>query len=362
MYKLAKKHIIISPSKKPDLSALKAILPILLVFVAAILLFMFLRFPEKQITEEGELKKFSSSQELEEFIKENTEAGNFIGYSTRAVDSFAEPAMIQESGMAKSAEGASDYSTTNIQVEGVDEADIVKNDGKYIYTITGNKISIVEAYPPENMKVLSEINLTPNPREMFINQDKLVVFSSGYDYLPYVYDCVGGTECGGYSRYSNYIHIYDISDREAPELENEYEVEGDYVNSRMIGDYVYSISNKYVYTDNIQPPIYRINGIEEKVLAEEVYYWDYSDNNYVFTTITSINLNNGKHNSEVYLTGYSASIYVSQNNIYLTRNKYIKSEDKFNQQIEEVYYKVLPKTEIKKYRTLLTLNCPSVLK
>ena len=35
-----------------------------------------------------------------------------------------------------SAPSASDYSTTNIQVDGVDEADIVKNDGKYIYTVS----------------------------------------------------------------------------------------------------------------------------------------------------------------------------------------------------------------------------------
>jgi len=44
--------------------------------------------------------------------------------------------------------GASDFSTTNIQVAGVDEADFVKNDGKYIYIESGETLTIVDAFPP----------------------------------------------------------------------------------------------------------------------------------------------------------------------------------------------------------------------
>ncbi len=42
--------------------------------------------------------------------------------------------------------GASEYSQTNIQVEGVDEADFVKNDNKYIYLIQDNKLIIIDAF------------------------------------------------------------------------------------------------------------------------------------------------------------------------------------------------------------------------
>ncbi|UCC28619.1 MAG: beta-propeller domain-containing protein, partial [Candidatus Bathyarchaeota archaeon] len=45
--------------------------------------------------------------------------------------------------------GLDDFSTTNIQVAGVDEADIVKTDGEYLYVLTGGSLLIIKAYPPE---------------------------------------------------------------------------------------------------------------------------------------------------------------------------------------------------------------------
>jgi len=52
-----------------------------------------------------------------------------------------------------------DYSLTNVQVEGVDEADIVKTDGTYIYIISNQSIVILKAYPPEEAKSSPESNL-----------------------------------------------------------------------------------------------------------------------------------------------------------------------------------------------------------
>ena len=69
-----------------------------------------------------------------------------------------------ESSTAGSAE---EYSSTNIQVEGVDEADIVKNDGKYIYIASNNKVVIVDAYPAEEMNVISEIKFDKGVSEIF---------------------------------------------------------------------------------------------------------------------------------------------------------------------------------------------------
>jgi len=368
MYKLAKKHIIISPSKKPNLTALKAILPILLLIVAVLFLILLIpQFGKEPGTgvDEG-LKQFTSMTELKEFIQENAESGEYFGYNgirmvegTVSMDS-AKSEAAPQAASNEEAGGASDYSTTNIQVEGVDEADIVKNDGKYIYAVTGSKITIVNAYPAENMKIASEINLTNNVGEIFINDDKLIVFSSGY----ISYEKSGTIEryAPEYEKYASLVYVYDVSDRENPELEDEYEIEGSYVNSRMIGDYVYVISNKYINTNNPEPPVYRINGIEETVAVEDVYYWDYPDTGYVFTSILSINVEEGDYNSEVYLTGYSGAIYVSQDNIYLTRNKYIRYEDKFKRQVEEVYYKVLPESEIDKIKDIMASDVSNRIK
>ena len=66
----------------------------------------------------------------------------------------AAPTMVK----AQAAGGADDYSETNVQVKGVDEADFVKNDGQYIYMIADNKLLIIDAYDAENAEIISEID------------------------------------------------------------------------------------------------------------------------------------------------------------------------------------------------------------
>ena len=77
---------------------------------------------------------------------------------------------------ASSASSNSDYSTTNVQVEGVDEADIVKTDGEYIYLVKSNTIYIVNA---SDLKIANKLILDEDdddfmPKEIFVNKDKLV--------------------------------------------------------------------------------------------------------------------------------------------------------------------------------------------
>src|SRR3989338_2641922 len=104
-----------------------------------------------------ELKKFSSTQELVDFLdKLNANSGNYgtmsggirggIAMDIAAPMTAQSKASVSESAASGSA-GATDYSQTNVQVQGVDEADFVKNDDKYIYTLTQNKLVIVDAYP-----------------------------------------------------------------------------------------------------------------------------------------------------------------------------------------------------------------------
>ena len=112
------------------------------------------------------LKKFSSAQELRDFLDKvniNSQSYNSYGISRRG-DVMMESAV--GAPMAKSASadtsggaGASDYSQTNVQVAGVDEADFVKNDDKYIYVIAQNKLVIVDAFPAESAKKLSETKI-----------------------------------------------------------------------------------------------------------------------------------------------------------------------------------------------------------
>lgn len=56
----------------------------------------------------------------------------------------------QESGTSTS--NNKEYSTTNIQVENVDEADITKTDGDYIYSLSENKVIITDVRDEAQIK------------------------------------------------------------------------------------------------------------------------------------------------------------------------------------------------------------------
>ncbi len=367
MYKLARKHIIISPNKNPSINYLKTILPVILIAVIAIVLAGILLFPKENIiTDQNQIKQFASQEDLANFIKQNQELNEHLSYEGGFLDRVSGVlnfgrAMKATTSMpsavaSESAAGgtADDYSATNIQVEGVDEADIVKNDGKYIYVVNGNKVKIIDAYPANDMEVLSEINIS-GVSNIFINDDKLIVFANS-NTIPYAetmaVESVRCIDCG-YGESLSLVYIYDISDRENPELENEISVEGNYIDSRMINNYIYVISTKYVNTENPEPPIYYDNGVENKVSAGDVYYWPYPDTSYVFTSIMAVDIENGEFNNKVYLTGSTNTIFVSQDNVYLTYQKTTDYKEYAEKIAKEVYYPILPYEYDNKIREVL---------
>ncbi|MFH1236909.1 MAG: beta-propeller domain-containing protein [Candidatus Aenigmatarchaeota archaeon] len=174
------------------------------------------------------------------------------------------------------------YSETNVQVEGVDEADIVKNDGQYIYTLTtgyyyggsNSTLVIAKAYPAEEAAILSELDLGDfYPQEMFIQGNYVLIFGSTNKQIPFTEEemaAYGGSGSSGSSGapvpdstasekmvappyyYQPYryiqlatVRIYDVADRTSPSLVRSVDFEGNYLSSRKIGSYVYFIVNSY---------------------------------------------------------------------------------------------------------------------
>ena len=348
---------------------------ILLVFLIVLLLIFYNSFQNKNsisIPEKGiplprveltktnlpeatqELKKFSSVQEIRDYLK-NSALNNVYG-SGEGVDSgvrridMAMAVPTESMSMDQSAKtsvsingggGASDYSKTNIQVEGVDEADFVKNDGKYIYTITQNNLVIVDAFPAEKAKIVFEGDISSiqyqdekmvvkkgkkayrnyQIRDMFVNKDRLVIFSQDYDniYSIQQYDYLPRQR----SALRTHALVYDISDRSNPRLVKDYSASGDYYQSRMIKEQVYFISQEqvYYYNDIIYVP--EIKSGSSIISKPEIYYFDNPEDSYTFTTITSFNIfgEDNSVNAKSFMLGYSNNLYVSENNIYITYQK-----------------------------------------
>ncbi|MDI6691067.1 MAG: beta-propeller domain-containing protein [Candidatus Bathyarchaeota archaeon] len=243
------------------------------------------------------LNRFTSYEELKEFLQHRKYSFEPYGYL---------PSIESQWGLAElKTMGANDYSKTNIQVEGVDEADIVKTDGEYIYVISGQKVVIVKAYPAEEAAVLSKITVNGTLKQIFINEERLVVFY----------------EAGSWSETETFINIYDVLDRENPISKGEITVDGCYFTSRMIGDYVYVVVRKaasLVEGEVALPEIYS-EGECKVIPATEIYYSDIADYGYIFTTIVAVNVQEDgqEPTDETVLSGWTTNMYVSQENIYL---------------------------------------------
>ncbi len=326
-----------------------------IVLVVVIALGIFIYDNQRQIIEGQSGSRFSSEEEIKNYLLENSGSGTEY-YSEKASMFGVADGAQGGSGAAtpgsRSSEEAEDYSQTNVQVEGVDEPDIVKNDGKYIYTVNGKKVVILNAFPAEEMEIVSEIEIKGGVRNIFVNGDKLIVFSEDYDFIDGDAPCPlleGDMKvaseafypCGGYSKQFTEVFVYDISDRENPELENEFKADGWYVDARMIGDYIYFISTKDISFNAFELPAYEINGVTRLAAPSDVVYFDYYDDNYVFTSVSSINLGDGGFDSEVYLIGYTSTVFVSENNIYLTSQKRVAVNDYLDRYADSVLKEVL---------------------
>ena len=287
----------------------------------------------------AELKKFNSTAEIEQYLKDSLAASQQDGYYPPSlatggmgagVNAPQDSAEKSDSGIpASSRPGSIDYSQTNIQVKGVDEPDIIKNDDRYIYTISGQTLAIIRAYPAEGASVVSETEINDTPKELFVSGDRLVLFCTGTedsDTRPDTTDPWRNPVPPYYRPYSpvTFTTIYDISDRNHPKMLKEYTIEGDYLDARMIGSLVYQITREQIspyYGDHIVVPALREGS--RTVVQPDVWYFDHPESHYTFTTITSLDASSGKEkDAQTYLLGTGSTLYVSEDAIYVSYPRY----------------------------------------
>jgi len=313
---------------------------------------------EKDPVELEGIQKFDTAQEVLEYVQKGQASSQSYGFARggmmeeMAMDSVASAPMAKTTAVSNGG-GAQDYSETNVQVQGVDEADIVKNDGKYIYTINQENLIIVDAFPAKDAEIVYEDELPGRPKQIFVNGDRLAVFLEENDEVMSIqpYDYMPRPRYVQQTR----VIVYDISDRSDPDKVQDYTLTGNYFQSRMIGDHVYFIAKENVhYYDNfIDLPAVRESG--SVVVRPEIYYFDNPEDNYIFHTIASFDISDDDEDMEAhtFLMGYSNTLYVSMDNIYISYQKNLPwryydqdREDRFT----EVVLPLLPanvKSEIK---------------
>ncbi len=240
-----------------------------------------------------------------------------------------------------------DYSKTNVQVEGVDESDMVKTDGEYIYQVNKRRVLIIKAYPAEEMKVVSSLDFTDKelmPEEIYVDGDKLVVIGETAGDFPMYYD--------GVKRVSKCIHppyrnqsmkaiIYNIADKASIKQVREVEIEGNYISSRKIGTVVYLIANRYVNYYTIQnseenaTPSYR-----DTAVKDDFVNIDYKDIRYIpgliepsYMTIAGIDISNNSPAQVGTYLGAGSNIYASAQSLYIALSGYANNRVSLNKGI-----------------------------
>ena len=245
-------------------------------------------------------------------------------------------------------ESTQEYSKTNIQVENVDEADIVKTDGKYIYYVVGKKIIIADITKKEELLQIAKIDFSSEkytPSELYINKNKLIILGNenaySYDTGITVKETTNSVYKKGIYKQKTVAKIYDLSSIKEPKEERTIEIEGNYVSSRMIENNIYFIGNKSVYTNNIATyeikdldediykPMYKdtLNSNSEKLIDfDKIYYFDNIESlNYL--TLAGFSIDNKKEANIQTFLGAGEKVYSSSQNIYIAKQKNVYDAD-----------------------------------
>lgn len=171
-----------------------------------------------------------------------------------------------------------DFSETNTQVAGVDEADIVKTDGNHLYLVHGTKLFVLDVRAKDATLIESQTTIEGQPLEMFIQDGIAVVFSS----VSPTPELVGGQDkLDALYRFSDpsqtKMTVLDVTGQ-SPEVLREVYTQGSYVSSRRVDDVVRSVVRgpyRYYQYEGASIEYYNLFGerYEQSVIDAQVDAW-----------------------------------------------------------------------------------------
>ncbi|WP_187119005.1 beta-propeller domain-containing protein [Bacillus marasmi] len=312
---------------------------------------------------DGELPVIGTKAKLDNYfkkiIKDTESTRSFFGAQENLIESKASDATSADSS------GNQQASETNVQVEGVDEADIVKTDGNYIYQVRQNQVTIIEVNQARNMKVASSISYDPSflPTELYLYQNQLVVIGQSHKYEAYGntnQSAVADMKMAPVSQATKAV-VYNVENPEKPVQIREIKLDGAYVSSRRIDGLVYLITNQFpeywILEENKAidlRPTFSDSVVSTSSIPVDYdkiqYFPDSKEANY--TMIASFNL--AQPEKEAAITTYLGSgnqLYMSKDNLYLAvphyEEKAFDLSNKVNTPDSTIYKFSVKDTEVK---------------
>lgn len=236
---------------------------------------------------------------------------------------------------APEAENATDereFIGTNVQVEGVDEADILKTDGTQIFFAARyfNYVRVLDIDQNGLATVNREIHLDEFSVDgLYLTEAYLVVVGYTYDYTPYRGELDAMEDVWIEPFYMNYTGTVRVYDRTTYEEVYELKTDGSFYNHRLVGDSLFFISSHSIYDDGDLRPTYEITE-DDEVVTEHIGYDDifYFPNMPIqgMTVVTGLKLGTFEKTSEAFL-GYVDYIYANDDQLFTAFNYYDYQND-----------------------------------
>ena len=253
----------------------------------------------------GRLYRFESLTQLLVYMKTHL-PDRYISYYSGVLRTDATVAALSSG----SADQPPPHSDTNVQVEGVDEPDLVKTDGNFIYTISNDTVFVVRAYPTIAAEIVNEIDPIGMPESLFLYESSRLVILSQVGW---------GNET---------IEVFDVSDPTNITRITKITYEGYGRSARLIGPYLYYVGYSYPFdaNDTFHLPEFIIDQTKMIILPWDIYYDPgIYDHHYWYNTVLGLNVldPNTTLNAETILAGQRAGVvYTSLSNLYIASAHY----------------------------------------
>lgn len=304
----------------------------------------------------GPLHKIGSSSELLKFIQDQATARtstsrggvnlfDFAGMPEAAPASdtttgAAEGGVSNSAGDAAGGDATGDrsFSSTNLQEEGVDESDVMKSDGTYLYVARGKTVRFVKAVPADQLAEVGQVILDDPVSEMYLNGNNLIVLSTQYSYGNY--DGNDGAEIliwpPFYRDSAVIVTQIDITDRSAPGILATTKLDGSLVSSRLTNGRLVMVMTIYpslpadptplaisnIALDDVMPHV-DVNGALDRLVEDGNWYRPDKPDGFVMSAVVTLDAADVKNKlASVGVIGDVGTIYSSTEAVYLTDDGY----------------------------------------
>jgi len=333
------------------------------------------------------LRGFDSAEDLRQFLVEqaddrlNAQRGGdddwFSFFDLGLAPAPSLNGMEDSSDLGAEADGAAGggdpFSTTNIQEVGVDESDVIKNDGQNIYWLEGSTIHVTQATPAENVAEIATIPLESYGDSLYLRGSTLIALSGRYIYESEILTSSASTgiadaeDVGGASTaivggpWSDgrqvTVTVFDVSDPANPVLEATVNFEGRLANSRLIDNQLYlvmttrprlpldaSLTNLEAMSLDEWLPDYSLVGRGGQSRSGDITSWQgfftpVIGDGYSITTVVTLDVDNptGEFQSTA-ITADTGTIYASTQALYVTDIEY--DWDQFGSRTDTMIHKL----------------------